>query len=115
MCVCVHLLCLFACQRYACVHTHEHKERWQDHYIKLEQYNLCSYNFPQFEMQNIFLLPRYLSFDYSFINMIYLVKKNFSNVLRFDVNVPGGRVYKESSFTEAGIFFNTCMLSKLNE
>lgn len=33
--------------------------------------------------------------------------KQFLSVLRFDVDVPGGRVYKESNFTEAGIFFQT--------
>ena len=30
--------------------------------------------------------------------------KYLPSVFRFDVDVPGGRVYKESSFTEAGKF-----------
>lgn len=42
--------------------------------------------------------------------------KQFLSVLRFDVDVPGGRVYKESSFTEAGMFFKLAyLISKLNE
>lgn len=31
-----------------------------------------------------------------------VLKMRIFSVLRFDVDIPGGRSYKESSFTEAG-------------
>ncbi|XP_065869515.1 deaminated glutathione amidase, chloroplastic/cytosolic [Euphorbia lathyris] len=31
-----------------------------------------------------------------------IIRSTYSKIFLFDVNVPGGRVYKESSFTEAG-------------
>lgn len=65
---------------------------WQHMYL----YCLRSY---------IFYTLEYLSYQYKILSSISVL---FS---RFDVDVPGGAVYKESSFTEAGKWFPYFSLS----
>lgn len=54
-----------------------------------------------------------------FVVLLWMYKQlifySFYIISRFDVDVPGGRVYKESSFTESGWIFTLYVVLRLDE